>query len=307
MKKILAFCLVLCVFASMAASFAVSASADDIQVSIGQKFEYNSQAATADSQLAWRKQAGSPDGLWQYEMYALEKKAYYELVFSSESCFAWMKTPGSTGVGYARVRDNGTNFHPAQLADVVKTFHCPSGGKIQFTTTVARDTEWTSESNGTPSSIAIYLDDELVYPTGGAEYEQLTSTTPSTIKLDLEVKKHSRIRVHIGAIGDQGSDGVDMENTVIYKSVNNEVLDPAPERSVPYGTGKVDEGTGLDPWGPSITDRHSTKTSTNVNTGAQTGNENNGGFPVVPVVIGVVAVVAVAVVVVLVLKKKKAE
>jgi hypothetical protein len=73
MKKILAFCLVLCVFASMAASFAVSASADDIQVSIGQKFEYNSQAATNEAQLAWRKQAGSSDGLWQYEMYSLEQ------------------------------------------------------------------------------------------------------------------------------------------------------------------------------------------------------------------------------------------
>jgi hypothetical protein len=233
-------------------------------------------------------------------MYALEQKAYYELVFVYEknisgAYFAWAKIPGNTGVGYARVRDNGTNFHPAQLADVVKTFHCPSGGKIQFTATVARDSEWTSESTGTPSSIAIYLDDVLVYPTGGAEYEQLTSTTPFTIKLDLEVKKNSRVRVHIGAIGDQGSDGVDMENTVIYKSVNNEVLDPAPERSKPYSNGTGGGGN------PSIVPKPK-DTVTNGPSNVQTGNENNGGFPVVPVVIG-----AVAVVVVLVLKKKKAE
>ena len=274
-------------------------NAEEVQVSVGSKFEYN--VRDVNENYLWVKTPGSPDGMWLYQLYGLNTKKYQTLVYSSsKECFAWMKEPGDVGVGYARVRMRGENFHPSSDADVVKTFVCPSGGKIQFKTTVARANEWNQEIHVSPTSFAIYVEDRLVYPTNGEEYEVITSTEPTDIVIDLEVKKNERVYVHIGAMGQHDGDAVNMSNTVIYKSVNDEVFTPQEENT------STDNSSTNSLYNPPIVPQ------TNKNPG---GNNNNGGnqsqtpaknnFPVVPVVIGGVAVVAVAVVVVFVLRKKK--
>ena len=151
MKKFLTILLSLCVLASLAVSFAVSSAAEDIEVTVGQRFEWNDQSESPETQKAWRQGKGtSPDGLWQYLVYVHAKKTYLPTVLSNDG-FAWAANPGDRGIGYARARVYGTNFHPGEAGDIVKAFTFPSGGTVTVESVVARAKEWTAEL-GTPSS-----------------------------------------------------------------------------------------------------------------------------------------------------------
>lgn len=303
MKKLLTVILSLCLLASLATCFAVSAHAEEkVEVTVGQVFEWNDQSTDANTQRAWRTGKGtSPDGLWKYQFYSLNKKVYQDLVFANGSQYAWTANPGNddSGIGYARVRQFGKNFHPAYAADVVKVFTAPSGGSIFVSSILSRDNDVQSGTTATGSSFAIYVEDRLVYPEeGNGEFLTLVSSTPQTVEVTFDVKAGERVRFHIGAIGDQGGDSTNMSNTITYKSINDEVAEEVTDPTVTvsqYGTntykppipGDNDNDGG---------DRDLPTRNNGISTGA-----------VVGIVIGAVAVVAIAVVVVIVLKKKKAE
>ncbi len=301
MKKILTILLTLCLLASLAVSFTVSSfAAEDVEVTVGQSFAWNDQSENAETQKAWRTSKGvSPDGLWKYQVYVLAKEMYLDVVLSSDG-FAWNATPGSTGLGYARARQYGKNFHPGEAADIVKVFTFPSGGTVTVDTVVSRANEWVTGTN-TPTSIAIYLEDKLVYPTSG-EYESLTSTTDRNITFDVDVAKNQRLYIHIGAVeANQSSDAINMANTITYKTVNDssvEIEEPTtttdekkpPVVSIPDFT----DGP------PTDSDKDSTRT-VSLPGGGNDDSSSTG------LIIGIVAAVVVvaAVAVVIVIKKKK--
>ncbi len=192
----------------------------------GQVFEWNGQSGSSDSQRAWSVSKGiSPDGLWRYQLYSLEKKIYQDLVFANGGQFAWTSNPGSddNGYGYARVRSYGANFHPGNAADIVKRFTCPAGGTIRILTTVARNNATDVTSNGNGTSFAIYLGDVLIYPRPGeGSFVALESTAERKIEFDLAVKEGEQIYFRIGAMGNQGGDAVNMSNTITYLAADSE-------------------------------------------------------------------------------------
>lgn len=299
MKKILTVFLSLCLLASLATCFAFSAHAEeseDIVVTVGQKFEWNSQKGDASKELAWKQNGSSEDGLWKYLIYATVKEVYQKTVYSATvGGFAWNKTPGSTGVGYARVLDFGGTFHPGEAADIVKVFTCPSGGTIDIDTTIARVANVPTGGNYTGTSLAIYLDDQLIYPASG-EYLELSNTTERDIPVtNIEVSKNQCIYFHIGAIENQHSDAVTMSNTITYRKVNDNEVEKSTH-------------TGYVP--PVITGTYSDPTLIqNNNNGTGSSNQsNNGGLStgaIIGIVVGAVAVVGIAAAVVVIVKKKK--
>ncbi len=304
MKKILTVFLAVCLLASLATCFAFSSSAaEEIDVTAGSKFEWNDQSGDAKKQTAWRTGKGkSPDGLWQYHFYSLVKKMYQPMVFANGAQYAWTTNPGGddSGLGYARVRELGKNFHPAVAADVVKTFYCPAGGTIEITSTLARQMDLVAGTSQTGTSFAIYVEDRLVYPEeGGGEFLTLVSTAPQTVTVTVEVAKNERVRFHIGAIGDQGSDGVNMENTIVYKSVDDSKV--ADEKS----DTKWQNSVYVNPDLP--TDQINNNVNNNNNNNNNNTN-NDGGISagaIIGIVVGAVSVVGIAVAVVVILKKKK--
>ena len=310
MKKVLTalFCLVLLV--ALASSLVVTTSADEPEITIGQSYAWNNQAVDANAEKAWRLGGGvSPDKNWTYKVCVLATGKYLPVVISSAAGgYAWAASPGDTGIGFARVRYAGVNFHPAEAADIVKVFTCPSGGTITLDTTVARSTEFDPTSSGTPTSFAVYICDgidgkklpvnkEKIYPVDDG-YVTLTSAEEKNISIpDIEVAKGQMIMIHIGAIeGNQASDAVNMSNTITYTGISDGEIDPdsiSTEDGKPSVPTRDSIGT-LKPAGGSQT----TTTTAPV--------EDSGSLGLI---IGIVAgaVVAAAVVVVILLKKKKSE
>ena len=303
MKKFLCVLLTLSLAVALVSAFAVSAHAEEekIDVTVGQSFEWGDQSEDLTTRRNWGNSKGvSPDGLWKYQFYALSKKVYSDMVYSSSAGgFAWSANAGSDdlGLGYARVRNFGVNFHPAVGADTVKVFTCPSGGTIQISTTVARASAVPTDGKSNGTSFAIYLEDRLIYPeAGNGEYQALTETTPQTIDVTVDVKAGERVRIHIGAMGNQGSDAVNMTNVVTYKAVNADVAE------IVESTGPL-HGTLTNPATYTIPDVQDNDGDT---PDRDLPTKDDGGFPVaVVIVIVAVVVVAAAAVVVVVLKKKK--
>lgn len=214
---VLALSLVVCIF------FSQFLSASAVEVTVGQTFAWNDSSANPQ---AWIQSKGvSPDGLWKYQFYALEKGIYQDLNAVYSNGFAWSTNPGNYGLGYARVRNNGVNFHPGETADVVKTFICPAGGVVEIASTMTRYNEVSYGTNG--SSFAVYLEDVLVYPSDGTPFLVMETTSPYHAVFDLEVKAGQQLHFHIGSInGHSMNDSTDMTNTVTYKSVNGSSVPP---------------------------------------------------------------------------------
>lgn len=308
MKKILVVSLALCLLVALFASFTVNTAAAEVDVSVGTRFEWNDQSE--GDLKAWRTSKGkSPDGLWKYQYYAFNKDVYMDLSTFTSSFFAWSATPGDTGVGYARVRENGANFHPAELADVVKTFTCPSGGTVTIDTTIRRAFDWTTGS-GTPTSFAIYVEDQLVYPTDGSEFLTLSSSVDQSITVDVEVLKNQRIYFRVGCMEDQGGDAVYMSNFVTYKSVTDEeteVSDKTISISVPTNTNTTTLTlTGDSIINTDIVNENQSEREEAAKTSSKAPAKEEEGSSM-GLIIGIVAgaVVAAAAVVVVIIKKKK--
>ncbi len=304
MKKFLTLFLTLCLVVSFAACFAVSANAEEeIKVSVGSSFEWNDNSGDAKTQMAWHKSGGkSADGLWKYQYYSVAKKIYKDMVAFGKA-FAWSSkaTDDDYGIGYARVSEYGLYFHPGYRADAVKVFTCPSGGTIQISTEIARRNIWQADSNTTPTSFAIYVEDRLVYPeAGGGDYFTLVSNEPQPIDVTVDVAKGERVRIHIGAINktdtksDQNGDGVTMKNTITYKAINENVAGDISDKTLENSRieATYDQPTNMPNQGGN-------------NNKLPTRNDGMSVGAIIGIVAGVVAVAGIAVVAVIVLKKKK--
>lgn len=307
MKKILTIVLSLCILASMATCFAISVSAEEdapVSVTVGQKFEWNGQSGDEASKKAWREGGGkSPDGLWRYQFYALTNNKYGNMVICPGLFYAWNTNPGETDFGYARVREYGANFHPGEKADVVKVFTCPSGGTIELDTTVTREAAVEGEATGT--SIAVYLEDQLIYPeAGGGDFLSIQDAEPHNFKVTVDVSANERIYIHLGCInGEQNGDSTYMTNTVTYKAVNDESTE------VSENTHTVTLRTNTIAGSLTLTENDIAGTGGASNSNSNTNTDSQGASTglIIGIVAGAVAVVGIAVVVVIVLKKKKAE
>lgn len=229
MKKILALVLTLCVALSMAVAFGSMANAEEneIDVTVGMKFEYNASESVAK----WLAEKGtSPDGLWAYKVQPLARPGVFmNVVINSGPYYAWADPSGDSGLGYARVRELGINFHPGTDADIVKVFYCPSGGTIKLDTTIRRVNEFIAQegSSATPTSLAIFVEDRKVFPEGADEYISISSIEDQTYSVTFSVAKNERVYIHIGAMGDQASDAVEMSNTITYEEINGDIGDPS--------------------------------------------------------------------------------
>lgn len=293
MKKVLTIILSLCLLVALATCVVFSSNGEEIKVTVNQKFSYNSQKGTPESEGAWWKTHGSEDGLWKYQYFALGRQIYKDMVFSSStSSYAWHATPGDTGIGYARVSEYGAKFHPAIEADVAKVFTCPSGGTVDISTTISRIADLVNDGEATGTSFAIYVGDEMVYPESGTPLT-LVSTEEKEIEItDIPVAKNQPIYFQIGALGNQAGDAVHMENTVTYRSVTDEEVDPVSDVSItfhrPSNTldvgGKTTDGSGRVP-------------------GSKDGGLSTGA--IIGIVVGGVAVVGIAAAAVVIVKKKK--
>lgn len=226
MKKLLLIALSLCMMLGTVAAFAVPSVAiedgvNEVEVVAGSSFSWNDQSGDPDSQKVWRFGKGkSPDGLWQYLFYSPKRKVYGPMVYSSHGYYAWAKEPGVSGLGYARARDFGRNFHPGETADVVKCFTFPSGGTVTVDTVIARVTAWEEGTDTTPTSLTIFLDDRQVFPANG-EYETIVSDVEQTYSFDIDVIANQRLYIHIGCIdGNMQGDAVIMSNFVTYTAVD---------------------------------------------------------------------------------------
>ncbi len=310
MKKILTIVLTLCLLVTVVSSFAMASfAATKVDVMVGQTFEWNDHSADPQTKSKWFTSNGvSPDGLWTYKVYVLAKDLYIPVVLHSEGYmiesegFAWNAKPGDTGIGYARVMAYGTRFHPGEAADIVKVFTCPSGGTITLDTTIARVHDWVGGDGGTtPTSFAVYLEDQLVYPQNN-EYETLTSTQEKKISFDVNVKENQRLFIHIGAVdAQQSGDAVNMVNTVTYKSVNDDVAE-IDTTTTSTSTKDIPSASIPDFTDGPATDKDKDSTRTVSLPGGGNDDSSNTGL-----IIGVVAAVVVvaAAAVVIVIKKKK--
>ncbi len=304
MKKTLSLFFALCLLTALLLSLSLGcfAAEEKVDVIVGQKYEWNEQSETKELQSAWRKSKGiSPDGLWKYQFYVLSKGIYYDMMHAGAiDSFGVAYSPGTTGVGYARVGQFGKNFHPAETADVAKVFTFPSGGTVTVDTTVVRVTEWLS-GTGTPTSIAFYLDDKLVYPASG-EYLPLTSTTVQNISFDLEVAQNQRLYIRIGSVnGDPADDSVDMTNSITYKAVNESSVEEASDATLDYSRPTNTISVTLGGGGGETSDLEPSGGS---NAKLPVQKEDSGSGLLIGCIVGGVVVVA-AIAVIIVLKKKK--
>ena len=300
MKKILAMILTLCIAVSFAVAFGSLANAEttnpktDIEVTVGMKFEWNQGT---DTVAQWITNKGwSADGLWCYKVHPINRPGYYmDTVITAGGDYAWNKVPGDTGIGYARARNKGSNFHPGEMADIVKVFYCPSGGTIKLDTTIRRAYEFIAQegSSATPTSLAIFVEDRKVFPEGADEYISIASAEDQTYSVTFNVAKNERVYIHIGAMGDQASDAVEMSNTITYEEINDDIASPT--------------DVTFDPSRPTVDTPSSTNKPTNTNPTIIVPPKDKG--PNVGLIIGVVvAVVVVAGVAAFIfIKKKKAE
>ena len=295
MKKILTVFLALCLIAAFGTMFAISSFAEEateeIDVTAGMKFEWNDSSENAKQ---WIQSKGvSPEGLWKYQMYALEKGIYQDLAAVYSSGFAISTNPGDDGVGYARVRKNGINFHPGKTADVVKAFTCPSGGTIEVTSVLTREKD--VSQTGTGTSFCVYLGSQLVYPADGSPYMILNSKDPQTFTFTVDVAKGQVLRFHIGGIdGNIAGDSTNMSNVVTYKAVNDSVGEDEVSGTITFD--RVSNTVSVDAIG-----------ANNGNNGSSLNTSNGGNGGNVGLIIGIVAgvVVVAAVVVVVIIKKKQ--
>ena len=231
MKKLLTLMLSLVfVFCLCLGSFA---STPDISVSVGQTFAWND--SSADPQQWIQSKGVSPDGLWQYQFYALETGVYGDLSSVYSNGFAFSTNPGMYGIGYARVRNNGINFHPGETADTAKVFTCPAGGRIRVTSTLTRINETGYGVNGT--SFAAYLEGTTVFPSDGAPYVEVNDIESHTFTFEVQVAKGQRLYLQIGAIdGNSMNDSTNMTNEITYLTVDDSVAPPSQPSTTPdYG------------------------------------------------------------------------
>ena len=299
MKKILALLLMLVLSVSTVTCAVLFADAEetDVEVTVGMKFEWNQNTDTVPQ---WISNKGhSADGLWSYKVNPINRPGYYMDMFITGDLtpyYAWNKTPGDTGLGYARAGNYGGSFHPGELGDIVKIFYCPSGGTIKLDTVIRRNYEFVAEEGSytTPTSLSIFVEDRKVFPAGADEYMSITSTQDQTYSITFDVKKNERVYIHIGAIGNQNGDEVWMSNTITYEAINNEVADDISDVTLENTRDTVEA--------PSSTNK-----PTNTNRPPIANPKNDG--PNVGLIIGIVAAVVVVVgaVAFIFIKKKKAE
>ena len=306
MKKAFALFLALCMVAALTAALVVTSSADETEVTVGQQLSYN-QAAKEDV-VAWRTSNLSPDGMWKYMFYVPNKNAYKDMVICrSSGNYSWDGST-STGTGpldYILVRQNGLNFHPGKAGDVCKVFIVPVSGHITLETTIARQTEFTSQSSGTPTGYAVWLEDKQIYPTDGSEYEAFTSTTPRTVSVETDVIQGQYLYIRISSIdGQNGADGINMENFITYSSIDT-------SGSVFTGTRTSLNGNNTWTGGSTVTipSLHGSDAPTTNNGGQKTTNNSSSSKTglIIGIVAGVVVIAAAAAAVVIVKKKKSAE
>lgn len=152
----------------------------------------------------------SSDSFWHYEYY---RNGKYENMNYSKRSRIFTSSAGGT------ISQRGDWFQPAQGCNVVKTFLCPSGGRI-----VLDNTLWCSSGWSLPMEItfAVYLDNERVFPSDGSPYVVLgRDMTRPNYKITLDVKKNQQLRIHLGTF--QSSDiRISMENKVTYQTVNED-------------------------------------------------------------------------------------
>lgn len=266
-----------------------AAGEDEVDVTVGSVFEYNKLDASSETRKAWSEK----NSMWIYQYYHHNEQIWRTMVYNAP--YARWQTPNDI-FNYAYVRNYGDNFHPAKQAETAKTFICPSSGTINFVTKVARVAEFTEESVGTPTSLRILLNDEVVYPTDGTPYQEMRSTTEQEIRLTLDVYKNDRVRVVIGSInGDNGSDALLMSNTVTYTAVSDE---EQPDPSVITDDATKTNSSSV----PSTSD--DPIDTRPVNTDNNSSKEEGGMNPALIVGI-VVGVIVVAAIVIFIIKKKR--
>ena len=184
----------------------------EIPVKQWQRFQFIMPSISDADKSAWKATRGeSPDGLWTFKLYDLQKDVYLHAFNSSGNAT------------FNAVKEGGVSFAPPVSFDVVKVFTCPSGGTVRLENVIRADDDDFSLKEGNGVSFSVYLDGELVYPADGTLYEVITSPRGKYREIELEVKKNQKIYFHLGSRGNNHDEYGYMRNSVVYESVNDAV------------------------------------------------------------------------------------
>ncbi|MBQ4323157.1 MAG: hypothetical protein IJC19_04380, partial [Clostridia bacterium] len=178
----------------------------------GQTFEWN--RADEQSRLAWINGKGlSSDGLWKYLCYehasGARNAGYKALPRQALSGGSYQYATSFSGdsVYIAKVSDFGEWFSAGTYVDVVKSFVCPSGGRVRLSSVLE---VLLSYKDGVVFSV--YLENRQVYPTDGSRGISLSEVGQKRFDVEIDVKKNQRIFIHIGKGGSTEHSGVRMSN-----------------------------------------------------------------------------------------------
>ena len=158
------------------------------------------------------------NGLWKYEWLARETGVIGDMRWCTDGYFEapFTSAAASDTHWYCRVRSGGNNMHPGAQADSIKTFICPSDGRVSFNVECNRD--YAVNNGQTGNSVRVWVNNEKVWPKDSDQYE-LNDTSLLTVSLELDVKEGDLIRFMIGSLGNSGGDGVTIqEHSVTYIS-----------------------------------------------------------------------------------------
>ncbi len=182
---------------------------------VGQSYTFSATSAT------W----GKADSNWSWEYTPKNQTTFSSMTYQNISGYGYMYVAGWSTYPYSYVSNLGVKIHPAVEADTVKTFTVPYSGTVKIDTSIARYTQYKENSEYTPTSLRILLNDTQVYPLY-SEHLVITDTKSKEFAFSVQVRKGDKIRFVVGSMEQEGSDAVDMYNTVTYTSLDESTIVP---------------------------------------------------------------------------------
>ncbi len=165
---------------------------------------------------------GADDGIWSWQWALADSTDFSDMIFTTVEGQGEVYAADWTLYPYCAARKGGINVHPNAKADAARVFTAPASGWVTVTATVARQNEFTTPATSTPTSFRILLEETTVYPTTG-DYRILTSATEEVLTASVFVKAGERLRFVVGAMDNQTSDAVNLQTTVTYETVEENV------------------------------------------------------------------------------------
>ncbi len=161
---------------------------------------------------------GKKNDIWSWQWAEYDSNDFSDMTFTTVDGQGEIYAANWELYPYCAARSGGINVHPNINADAARVFTAPASGWVTVSATVARTSDLAVATKSTPTSFRVLMEDTTVYPTEG-NYRILSTTTTEDICFQAFVKKGEKLRFVVGAMGNQTSDGVNLQTTVTYDTV----------------------------------------------------------------------------------------